>query len=452
MLEGSFVNIGAFDQCLSLKSTQYCLMFIKIPLQAPRKMEGIFRPLSKDASNFRSEVFRDFSQYIHFFHYTNLTIGLCVPKTCLRHDVRSVAGDLAKHYGLQLSVDVDVCQSKELAYPLLNREIVSLVVITSILILNLVGFLGAEPSLLKCFDFARNFRKILAPPPKTRLPILDGLKSLNMVLMITVHVIFLLPWVAQEHGLESTKISSSPLIIAGLLGPFTIETFFLITGLENMMYFKRCDRKFRPIPYLLAKYLRFAPSIGVMICLYILTFSDHVRNLIGGPFWPYYKAAGSLPQVCARNWPGHLLLIAHYFSSVSDINICLITDWYLEADFLFSILLILVIQSYIKGRRKLSIGIATLMVVIGCLILASLTTLLDIQSSWLPLNFEGREFIKYAIYIHTKPWGHVSAYFLGVLLAFALSREAHTMSYVSLQSNSHFTDPNRLNFVSIREP
>lgn len=409
-------------------------------MDLPRKMEGIFRPLARDRFNFNTKVFKHFSQYIHFLHYANLTLGLCLPKTCSRSDLNLIAKNVSTFYQLPLSIDIDLCQTREDSYPLLFREKVSLLVLTLIVSLNSVALLTPKNNYLQNFNLVANFRKLVSPRPTRNfnLPILDGLKTLTMMFIIVSHAILFLPWVAQQYGLESTRISSNPLLIGAMLGPFTIDSFFLITGLESMLHLRKTCRKFSPIHQALGRVLRFAPVIGIMICIYIVTFSDHVRRMFGGPFWPYYSAAGSLSEVCGKNWLNHVLLIAHYFDSVDNRSLCLIEDWYLESDYIYALLLIPIVWPYLKGNQSMTIALAGMMVALGCFLNTVISVLLDVQNSWLPLNFEGEETFKYAFYVHTKPWGHLSGYFVGVLLAFTIEDPGKKLSRVIIAKKGSY--------------
>lgn len=449
ILAGSHTAIGSFGECLQLEASQYCLMFTKPPIDPPGRMEGIFRPFPEQRFNLTSETFRTAAQYSHFFHYMNSTTGLCLPDSCSRDEIRLIAQNISSTSGFDLEIDVDLCQTRSQANPIRPREILALTIVIGVLTLNLLGCFADQSSPLRHFNFVQNCRNLVKTRTREKAyPFLDGIKALNMVFMMIVHVFFGLLWTNYENVYSIAGMSREPLIIFGLLGPFTIDTFFLITGLEMACFFfgavntaqsgkdgkENVAANVKKIPYyyyLLLRWLRFAPCIAWTICLYVLTFNNHVRDLIGGPFWHFYQAAGSIPDTCTKMALPHLFLIGHYFYTPKDWNVCIMADWYLESDYVYAILFLVVLVPLRRNHKTVAMINCIMMIAFGSVLLGLVVHLFDVQSSWLPTNFQGIEFVKYLMYIHTKPWGHLSPFFVGVLLGMVIDRSKAGLNWVS---------------------
>lgn len=373
--------------------------------------------------NFSSSLFKHVQPYIHHLRFLNITSGVCVPRECNRRELQNIAQNISSNYGTGLRIDVDMCQSRDERNPFSPAEIVALCFISALLLASLVGMCVSKESFWYNWNFRENFRKIMKRKEKEAVvPCLDGLKALNMFYMITVHSFFALIYQNFISQFRAQKQLSNPVALGTLFGPFTMEAFFLFTGLETTLMYLQNHEKLKAYLFLFLRWARFVPMIGFMICLHITLFSNHVRDIIGGPFWNYYHATGSIAKTCPKTWWAHVLLIQHHLLGKDDVNLCLTPDWYLEADYVFAVLFVVIILPFIRrGKRHFAVLSALLMVIAGMLFIGAIMHAYNVQHSFLPMAFQQEKFVKYVVYIHIRPWGHLSAYFVGVLLGFAMS-------------------------------
>uniref|UniRef100_T1KPX7 Nose resistant-to-fluoxetine protein N-terminal domain-containing protein n=1 Tax=Tetranychus urticae TaxID=32264 RepID=T1KPX7_TETUR len=384
LLQGSWTDLGAFDECLALPSSQYCLVYSKIPLIWSRKYEGFFHPSNQQLYNHDSNptFHRLISQYGHYFLQMNITTGICLPLGCSVDELRLllISGLSSHNSGLQF--DVDSCQTHSYPVPWKKHEIIAASILLGVVIANIIGSFTSSVPILRFFDVPSNLDKVLSSPQHTPFPCLGGIKSLTMIYLICGHVVWGLLFNSFDNlfALPSTLVN--PLGLSVLLGPDTVETFFLVNGLEMMT---------------------------------LVAF--------GGPFWHHLQSAASISSTCASTWLNHLFLISHYFNSPENWNTCLLADWYLEVDFIYVILFIFFITPFLGNKTFKPILNSTLIILVGTLITAIITIVYDVQTSWLPTNFVSNQFAKYLVYIHSKPWAHLSPYFFGVIQAFAMNSD-----------------------------
>ncbi|XP_053208987.1 uncharacterized protein LOC128392920 isoform X2 [Panonychus citri] len=406
---------------MSSTTNRYCLAFANMPLMSPQPIEGIPFDYPPEAFNFSSPVFNYLKPYIHFFRYLNVTTGICVPRECSKKDLNLLANGLSDYYSTGLVIDVDMCQTREPHNPITWPQTIAATFVGSIVAANLLGLWAPEGSFLSQFNFSANLVKLFSTRPRspgpTTIPCLDGLKALTMAFMLYIHVFFTLLYQNMTTFFHTRDQMTQPLFSSTLLGPFTMETFFLLTGLETTIHFIHNKTRLDGKTFLFLRWMRFVPLIAWMICLSILVFSHHFRDYMGGPYWNYYYAAGSIASVCEKTWLGHLFMVAHYFDVKEDINLCLTADWYLEADYMFAVIFVILILPFIQRKRKLIALInTTLLVLFGAIILGVIMSIFDLQHSWIPMAYPQQKLMTYLVYIHSKGWGHMSSYFIGVIL------------------------------------
>ncbi|XP_053206165.1 uncharacterized protein LOC128390468 isoform X2 [Panonychus citri] len=427
LLQGSWTNLGAFDECLSLPSSQYCLVNSRVPLPRTRKYEGFFRPLT-DNLPVNSSFNQLISSYGHYFIQMNITTGLCLPQGCSTNELNLLLRSaLNKHQsGLQFSVDI--CQTHSESIPWLKHEIIVVTIIVFVICANIIGTLLPSTPLLGHFNVFQNLTKTISPVQRSPVTCLAGIKTLTMAYLICGHIVWGFIYNSFNHLFAFPSTLVNPIGLGILLGPSSLETFFLVGGLEMMTFFM--DKSPSSLSslvsfptFILLRWLRFSITVGWFICVYIIVFSDHFRVLIGGPFWYYLQAASSISSTCASTWFNHLLLIAHHFNTPENLKTCLLADWYLEVDFIYSIIFIIILKPYLADKPILSIVNSILIIVVGITITTLITIKYDVQTSWLPTNFFSNQFTKYLVYIHSKPWAHVSPYFMGVILALVLNSD-----------------------------
>uniref|UniRef100_T1KBF4 Nose resistant-to-fluoxetine protein N-terminal domain-containing protein n=1 Tax=Tetranychus urticae TaxID=32264 RepID=T1KBF4_TETUR len=304
LLFGSWSDLGSFDQCVSLENSQYCLLTGSMPLPSKRQHEGLFIPLDKSSFNLTDPLSVHLYPYAHYFHNVNLTFGVCAPRECSPQEMTLIAKSLIHSYGLQMKVNVDLCQHRaKSGNQILFREYVALIIISTVIALNIFGTIYSTHPFLGHFNFPLNWSKLLSTTnnqPNRSYPFIECFKFFAMIYLILTHV----GWAFNHNSFHSIfKIQS---MYKGILGYSLLpsymgsEVYFLMTGLELMTFFLSFKGKFTfssAISFLLIRWARFVTLIGFYISLYILVFSDHVRDLVGGPFWSHLYSATSIPVI-----------------------------------------------------------------------------------------------------------------------------------------------------------
>jgi peptidoglycan/LPS O-acetylase OafA/YrhL len=161
---------------------------------------------------------------------------------------------------------------------------------------------------------------------------------------------------------------------------------------------------FKPLSWLVMRYLRLTPAYAAIIGLSIL-----MPALGSGPFWP--ETAGKLGSACRANWWTNLLYVNNFIETG---NLCLIHSWYLSNDWQF-FLVALVLFGLAYKSRKLA-----LLVLLSLFVASSAATfIVSVENDYPPTIVttspavaERWEFIHSLYY---KPWPHLPPYLIGLL-------------------------------------
>ncbi|XP_025017148.1 uncharacterized protein LOC107365034 isoform X2 [Tetranychus urticae] len=445
-MSGGWIDHGGFHECLSLDNSQYCLLMAHLPLMNEHQIEGFDRPYNPAYFNFSTPLFQSVVNYVHFFRYMNITSALCLPKGCSPTELTTLANETANNYlNTGLIVNVDLCQNRYEHVPVTWGQIISLAIIASVIIITLIGTYWSTPgTFMYHFNFKNNWRKLFAPVTLNRdvvrkqyrlgstLTYLNGIKAITMFILIFIHLAFTILPTNFKTSFTMYDLTRDPSINAFFIGGYMTDTFFLITGYEstwtllsrthNQHSRSSLSSSFNLFPYLILRWLRFVPSIIWIIVCSIMVFSRHSQKLIGGPLWGHKRAAGSISKSCEDNWFFHVLFVAHFFDTADDFGYCLLSDWYLESDYLYHLAFIPVIYAFLRGKPKFSIYYALFMIIFGSITTCLIIELHGTHHTWLTTTFPNRAFFKYLTAIHGKPWSHLSSYFMGVLAAFFVTK------------------------------
>jgi len=118
LLQGSMVDFGDFDQCLSQEyedqevsastATQYCLIDFAVPMQQPipRDHNLFNRPIvlpeePDDSKQTNYSLYRHLERHASVFYYTFIQIGICLPQSCTQLDAQYIVNS-CKFYYLQI--------------------------------------------------------------------------------------------------------------------------------------------------------------------------------------------------------------------------------------------------------------------------------------------------------------------------------------------------------------
>lgn len=331
-MSGNVYSYGSYDQCLSIDSSQYCVLRLIVPLPAPRKYEGYTIKLNQSVNPFKTETFNNLLGKLHILRFTNITYGLCMPRGCGLKEVEQLGKTASSHFATGLDVKVRNCDQK-IARPSFDSfSFVSLVIIAAVVLVNLVATHG-KIAHLQSFDMAENYKSLLKPSSSSLFVSLEGIKVISMLLIIIAHT-----FAAQmeEFTLSIFKIEDifkDPGFFVTNFFPFAVDTFFLVTGIKTMQFILRQGRrKSNTIMFVLTRYLNFLPIVGWTICIYLVLSSEPMKAAFAGPNWPVFKAHDY--DSCRKHWVVNVLIFGTWINWDSngwgELDSCLLTDWYLR--------------------------------------------------------------------------------------------------------------------------
>lgn len=424
LLDGTLTHFGDYDECVSMNSSKYCLVFTKVPQLLVRKPEGFNRPFEQHHFNFSTQVFQELHKNLHYFRYMNLTTGLCLPRQCSRLEIMSLMQAFHDHIGTGLRVDVDLCETKIDDPPLTTAEWISAIILVSILMLNIIGYFTKPGSVLFCFNWPQNIRTLLKPrSSEDSIGCLNGIKAVTIIFVVIAHFQLGLVFASFGRAFEITKMATDSFYTIVYLTPFTVDSFFVVAGLVNSLYLFKSKRPFSPIPYFLGRWLRFAPLLVWTMCIQFWTFSKHMQQYMGGPLWGYFKATGGVVKSCERTWLTSLLLVQYWFDGPEDgPGSCFLFDWYLDVDYFFSIIFLVILIPYLKKLSHIALLNTMILIVGGIALSGFILHFLDLQHTWIVTDFQEHNLYRYTWLFNLKPWAHITPYFIGVLLGFILSK------------------------------
>ncbi|XP_025016667.1 uncharacterized protein LOC107362744 [Tetranychus urticae] len=392
------------------------------------------RPYDSRLFNFTSEPFKYFQKYIHFLRRMNITTGLCVPNECSREELTFIVGALYDRFNTGLTADVDLCYSSPISIPWRPSEVIGLSIILLIIFLNFVGTRCPDDSLLASFNWSENCKKLFSIKPSAdeSMNFLDGIKVLTMFLVVLSHFQMGNMYNLYTNAFEFIQVAINPIFILVYLAPYTVDLFIMVTGLLMGYYFFSGKRRLNLITYIIGRWIRFATILGWIICLQFILYGEHFRHKFGGPLWGDYNGVGSIVQSCEKTWLPTLLLNQFWFDSSKDVNVCLLFDWYLAADFTLAILFLFVLIPYLKNHPKLSIINTIILIFVGLALSGLGIHFLGIPTTWITTNYQRKAFLQYSFDFNLKPWPHISPYFVGVLFGYFLSRPKLKLSQLTL--------------------
>lgn len=166
---------------------------------------------------------------------------------------------------------------------------------------------------------------------------------------------------------------------------------------------------FKPILWLVIRYLRLTPTYLTVIGLTIL-----LPSLGSGPFW--LESINQMGFNCRKRWWHNILYINNFLETD---RLCLIHSWYLSNDFQFFILSLILFYLFFKSKR-----ITLLLVVILILASSAATFAITVSNEFPPTIVttspaiaERWQFI-YTLYY--KPWPHLSSYLVGLIAGYMI--------------------------------
>ena len=323
--------------------------------------------------------------------FKGITIGMCVPSSCDRHMVASLVRSFFK--SSNITEDNLACSND----PPNGQKSLTGGAIATCIILSLLGllvFLGTIIDLIVAKD--RNDRKSLSENEREGsnsittsrtmfLANFSALRTLRRIFSMKItndensfHFIngvrvLALFWVIIGHSLlDSLAYTSNIIDVLAwthnvffqliINAPFTVDTFFVLTGFLTAVLFVRQVKKEKlslrlMILYYVHRYIRLTPPF-----LLLLLVSINLTPYFGhGPFYP--RQNGFESQECrTQNWWTNILYIGNL---VGSDNMCFGIAWYLYNDMQFHWIAPLVLVPFVLRQKIISFALTIIFILIG---------------------------------------------------------------------------------------
>ncbi|KAL3271384.1 hypothetical protein HHI36_021868 [Cryptolaemus montrouzieri] len=340
VLDGNLVNLGSFDECLSITAKsediygKYCLATIDVEklIKAEQSWvmndtltlihqagENLGKIPSMDNIDILSKLFK---------------FGICLPDKCSSKFIK-------KH--LHLDITDAECYTTLTNSELDTKAIITIGILLVVLAIAIIATIydvyvrcrRTRPihPIFIAFSLYTNTLKLVKSSSSTeRLTCLDGIKVLSMMWVILGHTYLLMPLIATVDnlvyiGTDWINDTENMFILSATLA---VDTFYTIGGLLTVYVFMKspvleAKESLKNIPWLyLHRYLRLTPAFAIMILIYGTGLIKYTTN---GPKW--YLMNETIDN-CANNWWAALLYIQNYFGYQ---NFCMVQSWYLATDF-----------------------------------------------------------------------------------------------------------------------
>ncbi|KAH8312734.1 hypothetical protein KR044_012561 [Drosophila immigrans] len=401
LLYGNTINMGNYDECIGINKAvtddyrikgKYC--FAKIP--------------------FPVEI-------------VDIRIAVCFPATCsaalMDTFLKQLLNKLLNVSLTQQIVNEEYCKTadKEPYDGLAIFTIVLLSVLAAAMLLaTLCDYFFYEdqnklPGVVKAFSARANSRALFRlVQPKSNPNVIDclhGMRCMSLIWVIFSHQYILAVMAPNMNAIKMFPWIASPFASFILHGFFSVDTFFVLSGLLLVMIALRSLEKTKgklniPMMYL-HRYLRLTPVVAVAIIVHMRL----IPILGDGPATD--KAAFDNYDNCETTWYLTLLYVQNYATP----KMCVNHTWYLAVDMQLYILSPIFLLALYKWGKKAAAAIFVLMLLLSACLFATMMT------NKYPVNLENgvtpdeaQRKLYYATHTHAAPWliGVLFGYFLHV--------------------------------------
>ncbi|CAL1287298.1 unnamed protein product [Larinioides sclopetarius] len=434
--EGTLTDLGDYDQCLDIVQPkrskhmniqgQYCTLELAPVLPNVHGSTTMNTKLLNFGNISTDSVLTDISHGSALFHLMMMRIGICVPSPCIADDLQALAAALLKKVPVQVSVRN--CEIKQPFYLTIPQFIVvSFAVVIAILICAGTVIdsyisrnparnqdMGRVPQSLLAFSLTMNLKQLMKSSKRnSTLGAVNGVRCLSLLWIILAHTYGF----GHRQGLARLKHAKTYMddiffqIITNSW--VSVDTFFMLGGLlvatSTLKIMESTGGKISYLSRLLHRIWRLIPplaaTVGITLCL----------PLIGsGPLWA--DMAGQKVKNCEERWWQVFLPINTWldFSSM-----CLLHTWYVASDVHFYCLALLALCVLYRWQVA---GFALLFLVtaICALVTGLLTVIYDLPPTVIYFSPDIHLTKKTANLVYFRPYPHIGAYCVGLLLGYLL--------------------------------
>ncbi|XP_075542203.1 nose resistant to fluoxetine protein 6-like [Dermacentor variabilis] len=426
LLQGSRVDLGAFDECLEteiydtygdvLMRGQYCNLLVYN--ENSTAVEGKIQTFS----NVLHPKLKYFSNYFSVEELPVMRLAMCTVDECNQRDLQALV-DAVKPPLVRL--EVSNCVTAEVE-PWTNAQMGIMMFLCVLLVIIIAATLtdrlmklkpklmekyGALGELVKGFSATSNTRMLLKVAEKSNtdhyaLQFLHGMRFFSILHIVFGHCGQTMSdnWSRYLNLLIASDEWSFMFISAGFS---SVGTFFFLSGFFLCLTVSR-EKRGGPIVFIIGVIRRFIrtaiPLFFIIMCLYLMP-----RFVFGPDTKAFFL---KLHKDVASHW-WHLLLMIRNFVEISAWDM-LPHTWYLSTDFqLFTASLVILLV--FKSRKMLAVGAFILLSLLGC----AIGTWVVASSDLLPfMVFPGpvlQVMSKTVNEYYLRPFYHAVCYFSGCL-------------------------------------
>ena len=215
---------------------------------------------------------------------------------------------------------------------------------------------------LQAFCLSSNFDTLFEQHDQTRIPALDGLRSLSLLWIIFAHTSKMTTELGTDNQ-NAVALASQSLPLTFSLGAnLAIDTFFFQLGHETTrVLLRRMEKKRKAIAwvdtvtFLVIRYLRLTPLYA-----YLLFFYAYLVPYFGqGPVW-YRMTKGANMCAAGGTWWTNLLYFNNFYPQ-SFQDSCMPWSWYLACDMQFFIVGLMILTIYLRVGHRIGMAFAVLL-------------------------------------------------------------------------------------------
>ncbi|XP_051859907.1 nose resistant to fluoxetine protein 6-like [Drosophila albomicans] len=353
----------------------------------------------------------------------NMKIAVCFPSSCSVALINTFLKQLTNNALLSPQISNEInCKTAE-REPYDGLTIFTIVLLSvlaaAVLLATLCDYLffvdqTKLPGIVKAFSARANsrvlFRLVQPNSNPNVIDCLHGMRCMSLIWVVFAHQYILSLMTPNVNGIKTISWLTSPFASFILHGFFSVDTFFLLSGLLVVMIALRSLEKTKgklniPLMYL-HRYLRLTPVVAVAIIVHM-----KLLPIVGNDGPTTAQAAVENYENCKTNWWMTLLYVQNYATK----NMCLNHTWYLAVDMQLYILSPIFLLTLYKWGKKAAAGIFVLMLLLsGCLFATMMTGKYAVNVAIGDLGVEGQRKLYLATHTHAAPWliGALLGYFL----------------------------------------
>ncbi|XP_077506101.1 nose resistant to fluoxetine protein 6-like [Amblyomma americanum] len=446
ILTGTLTAFGSYDQCVAIEARdspqeeprftgRYCTVELRPPIPNRPRYYTLHDQVQLFNNTTRTKVTGEIAEKMHFFYFLVYRYGVCVPSTCSREDVETIAASLVK--SAEFEVKVSNCEVKD-ENGKLNPDqtaIVTLVCILTVIALASTGVdlvkkamrqpdkkeTEAETLLARfttSFSMVRSLRSVFRPDTSLGpLSALHGLRSLTLLWFMLGHIFLFVNYQFFRNlmiAVGFAKDFSFQIVINSTLATDTL--IFLngfLFGYHGLVDHESTGRRRQPIFSVLHKAFR------AVVAMLLATMVAILLPVIGsGPMWK--ETMESVAQNCHDNWWLNVLFVNNIF--VAPHERCLEITWYFAV--LIQLCLVGTAVIFVLQRRFfVGVVLNASLVAVGIISMGVLTATYKLPPTVLFAQADINSRLTMEDIMYQKPWAHLGPFCIGIGLACIVTRK-----------------------------